>query len=139
MRRARIARPGAMGGVLSGRHRSKDAGNPRVRARGIHRLRRRQADPREAAPKVQSGPFWCYIAVVTGAGALVLLSAAVSGFRHHLRFDGSYVCVVILLRLVLDWFLTSVVILLTLGLRRELRDKWAVYGRLLVWHLRGCP
>ncbi len=49
------------------------------------------------------------------------------------------VCVVILLRLVLDWFLTSVGILLTLGLRRELRDKWAVYGRLLVWHLRGCP
>ncbi len=49
------------------------------------------------------------------------------------------VCVVILLRLVLDWFLTSVGMLLTLGLRRELRDKWAVYGRLLVWHLRGCP
>ena len=49
------------------------------------------------------------------------------------------VCVVILLRLVLDWFLTSVGMLLTLGLRWELRDKRAVYGRLLVWHLRGCP
>ena len=49
------------------------------------------------------------------------------------------VCVVILLRLVLDWFLTSGGMLLTLGMRRELRDKWAVYGRLLVWHLRGCP
>ena len=47
--------------------------------------------------------------------------------------------VVILLRLVLDWFLTSVGMLLTLGLSRELRDKWAVYGRLLVWHLRGWP
>ena len=49
------------------------------------------------------------------------------------------VCVVIMLRLVLDWFLTSVGMLLTLGHRRELRDKWAVYGRLLGWHLRGCP
>jgi GT2 family glycosyltransferase len=49
------------------------------------------------------------------------------------------VCLVILLRLVLDWFLTSVGMLLTLGLVRELRDKWKVYGRLLVWHLRGCP
>jgi GT2 family glycosyltransferase len=49
------------------------------------------------------------------------------------------VCFVILLRLVLDWFLTSVGMLLTLGLRRELRDKWAVYGRLLVWHFRGRP
>lgn len=49
------------------------------------------------------------------------------------------VCAVILLRLVLDWFLTSVGMLLTLGLRWELRDKRAVYGRLLVWHLRGCP
>ncbi|MBN2436977.1 MAG: glycosyltransferase family 2 protein [Deltaproteobacteria bacterium] len=49
------------------------------------------------------------------------------------------ICIVILLRLVLDWLLTSVGMLLTLGLRRELRDKWAVYGRLLVWHLRGRP
>ncbi len=47
--------------------------------------------------------------------------------------------VVILLRLVLDWFLTFVGMLLTLGLLRELRDKWAVYGRLFVWHVRGCP
>ena len=46
--------------------------------------------------------------------------------------------VVILLRLVVDWLLTSLGVLLTLGLRRGLRDKWAVYGRLLVWHLRGC-
>jgi hypothetical protein len=47
--------------------------------------------------------------------------------------------VVILLRLVLDWFLTFVGMLLTLGLLRELRVKWAVYGRLFVWHVRGCP
>ncbi len=47
--------------------------------------------------------------------------------------------VVILLRLAVDWLLTSLGVLLTLGLKRELRDKWTVYGNLLVWHLRGCP
>jgi GT2 family glycosyltransferase len=46
---------------------------------------------------------------------------------------------VIPLRLLLDWLLTGLANLLTLGLNRELYDKWAVYGRLLLWHLRGCP
>jgi GT2 family glycosyltransferase len=46
--------------------------------------------------------------------------------------------IVILLRLVIDWLLTLLGVLLTLGLQRGLRNKWAVYGRLLVWHLRGC-
>lgn len=49
------------------------------------------------------------------------------------------VFVVILIRLVLDWLLNSLGILLTLGLQRKLRDKWKVYGSLLVWHFRGCP
>jgi GT2 family glycosyltransferase len=47
--------------------------------------------------------------------------------------------VVIVLRLILDWLLTSVGMIVTLGLVQELRDKWGVYGRLLLWHLRGCP
>jgi len=47
--------------------------------------------------------------------------------------------VVIPLRLFLNWLLTGLAILLTLGLKRGMCDKWAVYGRLLVWHLRGCP
>jgi GT2 family glycosyltransferase len=47
--------------------------------------------------------------------------------------------VVILLRLVADWLLTLLGVLMTLGCQRELRDKWAIYGRLLLWHLRGCP
>ena len=47
--------------------------------------------------------------------------------------------VVIPLRLFLDWLLTGLANLLTLGLNRELRAKWAVYGKLLLWHLRGCP
>jgi GT2 family glycosyltransferase len=62
-------------------------------------------------------------------------------FFHKWRSRSCYlmVRVVILLRLVLDWLLTSIGIILTLGLVRELRKKWTVYGRLLVWHLRGCP
>jgi GT2 family glycosyltransferase len=48
------------------------------------------------------------------------------------------VCVAVPLRLTLDWLLASVGVLLTLGLMRELRDKWMVYGGLLAWHLRGC-
>ncbi len=96
MRWARVARLGAMGGVLSGRHRSKDPASPRP-AGGIHRLRRRQSDPREAAPKLASGPFWRYIALVFVAGLLVLIAALVSGLRDHLPFDGPYGYVVILL------------------------------------------
>jgi hypothetical protein len=45
----------------------------------------------------------------------------------------------ILSRLAVNWLLTSLGVLLTLGLHRELRDKWSVYGSLLVWHFRGCP
>ncbi len=47
--------------------------------------------------------------------------------------------VVILLRLALNWLLTSIGVVLTLGRAGETRDKWSVYGRLLAWHLRGCP
>jgi hypothetical protein len=47
--------------------------------------------------------------------------------------------VVILLRLLVNWFLTLLGVSLTLGLYRRLRDKGAVYGHLLVWHIRGCP
>lgn len=43
------------------------------------------------------------------------------------------------LRLAANALLTSLAVVLTLGLRRELRDKAAVYGSLLAWHLRGCP
>ena len=47
--------------------------------------------------------------------------------------------VVIPFRLVMDWLLTSLGVLLTLGLQRGLRDKWVIYGRLLIWHFRRCP
>jgi GT2 family glycosyltransferase len=57
-----------------------------------------------------------------------------SGRPYYLAVRG-----VIAVRLLLNWLLTLAAVLLTLGLRRELRGKWAVYGRLLAWHLRGCP
>lgn len=47
--------------------------------------------------------------------------------------------IVVFLRLAVDWLLTSLGLLLTLGLKRVLRDKWMVYTHLLLWHLRGCP
>jgi GT2 family glycosyltransferase len=47
--------------------------------------------------------------------------------------------IVVPLRLAVDWFLTSAGLLLTLGLKRVLRDKWMVYAHLLLWHLKGCP
>ena len=46
---------------------------------------------------------------------------------------------VIFLRLLLDWLLTGLASIAALGLNRELRDKSSVYGRLLLWHLKGCP
>jgi GT2 family glycosyltransferase len=45
----------------------------------------------------------------------------------------------IALRLLADWLLTWLAVLLTLGRHRELRGKGKVYGQLLLWHLRGCP
>jgi GT2 family glycosyltransferase len=56
--------------------------------------------------------------------------------------SGTYnvaVRIVVPLRLAADWLLTSVGLLLTLGLKRALRDRWMVYTHLLLWHLRGCP
>jgi len=47
--------------------------------------------------------------------------------------------VAILARLVVNWLLSSLGVLLTLGLQRGLCDKWAVYGNLLLWHMKGCP
>jgi hypothetical protein len=46
---------------------------------------------------------------------------------------------VVFLRLFVDGLLTSLGVLATLGMNRALRDKGAVYARLLAWHLRGCP
>jgi GT2 family glycosyltransferase len=47
--------------------------------------------------------------------------------------------VVIFMRLAANWLFTSLGNLLTLGRNRGMRDKGALYGRLLLWHFRGCP
>ncbi|MCD6486784.1 MAG: glycosyltransferase family 2 protein [Syntrophobacterales bacterium] len=49
------------------------------------------------------------------------------------------VSIVIFVRLIINWLLTSVGGILTAGMNRAIRDKWVVYSRLILWHLNGCP
>lgn len=49
------------------------------------------------------------------------------------------ICIVIVVRLSINWLLTAVANMLTLGSKKGLRDKWLVYSQLLIWHVRGCP
>lgn len=49
------------------------------------------------------------------------------------------ISVAIVMRLFVNWFLTSAVNILTLSLQKGLRDKWLVYSQLILWHLEGCP
>ncbi len=51
----------------------------------------------------------------------------------------SLVCLVIFMRLLVNWTFTLGANILTAGLLSPLRDKLALYSKLLVWHLRGCP
>jgi GT2 family glycosyltransferase len=43
--------------------------------------------------------------------------------------------IVIFLRLCINWLLTAVANILSLGVNRELRNKFFVYSRLILWHL----
>ena len=49
------------------------------------------------------------------------------------------VCLVIFLRLLVNWVFTTLANILALGAKKSLRDKWVVYGKLLFWHVKGCP
>jgi GT2 family glycosyltransferase len=49
------------------------------------------------------------------------------------------ICLVIVVRLIINWLLTAVANMLMLGLKKSLRDKWLVYSQLLIWHVNGCP
>lgn len=51
----------------------------------------------------------------------------------------SLICLVIIVRLVINWLLTAVANILMLGQKKSLRDKWLVYAQLLLWHVKGCP
>ncbi|MCX5855547.1 MAG: hypothetical protein NTZ24_13435, partial [Deltaproteobacteria bacterium] len=44
------------------------------------------------------------------------------------------VSAVIVIRLFINWLLTSVATVFTMGMQKEIRDKWVVYSRLLLWH-----
>ena len=41
---------------------------------------------------------------------------------------------VIVIRLFINWLFTSVATIVTLGMQKEIRDKWIVYSQLLLWH-----
>ena len=99
MRRAGVAPAPVTDGVPSGRHRAR----PAVGRPGWLPGRKRRGagasapDPRELAPAGDSGNFWRYLALVCGAGAMVLVAEFFSAIRHQQRWDGSYLAVVILL------------------------------------------
>ncbi len=44
---------------------------------------------------------------------------------------------VIIFRLCVNWLLTSLAGILTVGMKKGLRDKWIVYSQLIIWHLRS--
>ncbi len=44
---------------------------------------------------------------------------------------------IIFFRLIINWLLTSIANVLTMGLSREMRNKWIIYSQLFLWHLRG--
>lgn len=50
-----------------------------------------------------------------------------------------FACLIIFLRLLVNWTFTLAANVLTLGMLGKLRDKLALYSRLLAWHIRGCP
>lgn len=66
-----------------------------------------------------------------------------SRYRYFRKWYGkapfTFFCTLIAARLLVNWVLTSIANLATLGLVENLRVKWSVYTRLILWHLRGCP
>ena len=55
------------------------------------------------------------------------------------RSYNAAVSLVAFIRLIVNWLLTSAGCILTAGVNKEIRDKWVVYSRLILWHLKGCP
>jgi len=49
------------------------------------------------------------------------------------------VSIAVLARLLVNWFSTSIANILTAGMNKTIRNKWVVYSRLIVWHIKGCP
>ena len=55
------------------------------------------------------------------------------------RSYNAAVSLVVFIRLIVNWLLTSAGCILTAGVNKEIRDKWVVYSRLILWHLKSCP
>ena len=55
------------------------------------------------------------------------------------RSYNAAVSLVVFIRLIVNWLLTSAGYILTAGVNKEIRDKWVVYSRLILWHLKSCP
>lgn len=47
--------------------------------------------------------------------------------------------IVIILRLMANWSLTTLANMVTLFMNGGIRNKWIVYSQLILWHLKGCP
>jgi len=65
-----------------------------------------------------------------------------SRYLYFLKWESEawpIAAVLIVTRLIANWVLTGLGVVLTLGLNRGLRGKWKVYSQLIGWHLRGCP
>jgi len=65
-----------------------------------------------------------------------------SRYLYFLKWESEawpIAAVLIVMRLIVNWFLTGMGVVLTLGLNRGLRGKWKVYTQLIAWHLKGCP
>jgi GT2 family glycosyltransferase len=44
---------------------------------------------------------------------------------------------IIFFRLLINWLLTSIATILTLGCHGEMRNKWLAYSQLFLWHIKG--
>jgi GT2 family glycosyltransferase len=78
--------------------------------------------------------------VANRADARILFYRSRYAFFKKWR-PGSYplICVIIFSRLLINTAISLLGVGLTLGLKRDLNRRLAVYAQLIVWHMKGCP
>lgn len=66
-----------------------------------------------------------------------------SRYKFFRKWNSSAYCalisVIVFSRLLLNWLLTSVANVISMGMVRGMRNKWIIYSQLIVWHFKGCP
>ncbi|HIJ79560.1 MAG: glycosyltransferase family 2 protein [Desulfobulbaceae bacterium] len=62
-----------------------------------------------------------------------------SYFRKWFPNFSAILAAVVVLRLIVNFMLNLVGLVVTLGLRPDIRHRFVLYGRLLLWHGCGCP